>query len=115
MKTIKVPASVIASSSVYLTKSDPMYPFLLEHYDKVDGSVIKVKEFHSKFVQQNGYNWTKQQKEKFGSIRKFEDAVKQNVFMRKFIKNRDDRYDSIKLNSLSICGWKEKEEEETEE
>jgi phage/plasmid-associated DNA primase len=115
MKTIKVPASVIASSSVYLTKSDPMYPFLLEHYDKVDGSVIKVKEFHSKFVQQNGYNWTKQQKEKFGSIRKFEDAVKQNVFMRKFIKNRDDRYDSIKLNSLSICGWKEKEEEQTEE
>jgi hypothetical protein len=35
--------------------------------------------------------------------------------MRKFIKNRDDRYDSIKLNSLSICGWKEKEEEQTEE
>ncbi len=111
MKTIKVPASVVASSSVYLTKSDPIYPFLLEHYEKADGSVIKVKELHSKFVQQNGYNWTKQQKEKFGSIRKFEDAVKQNVFMRKLIKDRKEYYGAIQLSALSICGWKEKEEE----
>ena len=112
MKTIKVPSSVVVSSSRYLTKSDPIYPFLLEHYEKSDGSIIKVKEFHSKLVQQNGYSWTKQQKERFVSIRKFEDEVKKNVFMRKLIKDRDDRYGTIKLNSLSICGWKEKEEEE---
>ena len=115
MKSIKVPSSVVASSSRYLTKSDPIYPFLLEHYEKVDGSVIKVKDFHSKLVHQNGYSWTKQQKEKFGSIRKFEDEVKKNVFMRKLIKDRNDYYDKVLLRTLSICGWKEKEEEQIEE
>lgn len=115
MSSVTVPPSVIASSSIYLTKSDPIYPFLLENYEKVEGSVIKVKSFHSRFVQEYAYSWTKQQKDKMGTIRRFEDVLKQNVFMRKFIKDRNEYYNGQQLRLLSVCGWKEKEREQIED
>ncbi len=112
--SVKVPASVIASSSIYLTKSDSIYPWFLEHYEKCDGSVVKVKDFHSMFVHRNSSTWSKQQKEKFGALRKFEDAVRKNVFLRKLVKDRKDYYSLIQLSSLSLCGYKEKGEDDVE-
>lgn len=110
-KSVPVPASVIASSAVYLTKSDPIYPFLLENYVKSEGGILKVKDFHSKFVNQNGYLWTKQQRERFASIRKFETVVRENVFMRKFVKDRKEYFGDNQLSCLSLCGWTEKKEQ----
>jgi phage/plasmid-associated DNA primase len=114
-KDVPTPSSVVIDSSRYLTKSDPLYPLLLECYDKVEGSVVKIKDFHNKLVCVNGSSWTKQQKEKYGSIRKFEEAIRNNVFLKKYVKDRKEYYGDKQLSSLSICGWKEKEEELEEE
>ena len=108
---VDVPDIVVKSSKVYLAKSDLFYDWFIDNYELDKECVCKVKDIYYAFKNDMGYNMSKNDKEKYGTEKKFISALGSNIFVRKYMKQKDDYYNTIQLKCNSLVGWKEKEQE----
>lgn len=111
-KTISVPDVVIQSSKGYLAKSDLFYDWFIDNYERNDEAVVKIKSVYSAFKNKNAYSMSKNDKEKYGTEKNFVNNLASNIFVRKYLKQKDDYYNKKQLKSFSLVGWCEKPEEE---
>jgi len=106
-----VPESVVQASRIYLTNSDTFFTWFQSNYEKKEGGIVKIKELWTHY-KTTSHEWSKTQKDKYGALGKFERAICESVFLRKFRKDRYDYYNSIQLKVSSLCGWGAKADEE---
>ena len=114
-KDVAVPDIVVKSSKVYLAKSDLFYDWFVDNYEMDKESVCRVKDIYYAFKSDMGYNMSKQDKEKYGTEKKFISALGSNIFVRKYMKQKDDYYNTIQLKCYSVVGWKKREVEDTDD
>jgi phage/plasmid-associated DNA primase len=113
-KEVSVPDSVKQSSKVYLAKSDIFYDWFCDNYDLDNESVCKIKDIYYDFKSDN-YEVVKNDKQSYGTEKNFKSVLMTNIFVRKYIKDKDSYYKTVKLKSLSLVGWKKKDEFDEDE
>ena len=103
---VAVPDIVVKSSKVYLAKSDLFYDWFVDNYEVDKESVCKMKDIYNAFKSDN-FNMSKNDKERFNTEKKFISNLATNIFVKKYVKQKDDYYNTIKLKCYSLVGWKE--------
>jgi phage/plasmid-associated DNA primase len=113
-KKVAVPNSVKQSSKKYLAKSDIFYDWFCDNYEVDNENVIKVKDIYYEFKNDN-YDVLKTDKKTYGTEKNFISALRGNIFIKKYFKERDAYYNREQLKSNSLVGWKKKEEKEEDD
>jgi P4 family phage/plasmid primase-like protien len=113
-KEVAVPNIVKQSSKVYLARSDIFYDWFNDNYEVDNESVIRVKDVYYEFKNDN-YDAVKTNKTDYGTEKSFTSVLRSNIFVRKYIKERNEYYNGTQLKSTSLVGWTKKEEEEEED
>ena len=112
-KVRAMPEKCSKKTNEYMVASDNIFPWFKEHYEKTGGvEILGVDEVYDRFKSSDLFNnMTKKDKRRFNKSGFIED-VEKNVFLRNFVKRRDQSVGKIQLKKTSIIGWVEKPEEE---
>ena len=90
--------------------SDDLYTWFKHHYKqtKEPNTYVTIKQIYETFTISDFYaNLTKPDKRKY-SLSYFKAKVITNVFLKNFVKKRDEFYLNKQLKKDIVIGWKEK-------
>jgi phage/plasmid-associated DNA primase len=90
----------------YLAVSDNIFEWFNDVFEKVDDSIMTFKEVFEIFKEGEFYgNLSKMDKRTYNQ-KYFYDKLEKNIFLRKFIKRRNDYFNNKQISSDSIVGWR---------
>jgi phage/plasmid-associated DNA primase len=90
----------------YLAVSDNIFDWFNDVFEKADDSIMTFKEVFEIFKDGEFYgNLSKMDKRKYNQ-KYFYDKLEKNMFLKKFIKRRNDYFNNKQISSDSIVGWR---------
>jgi hypothetical protein len=90
----------------YLAVSDNIFDWFNDVFEKADDSIMTFKDVFEIFKDGDFYgNLSKIDKRKYNQ-KYFYDKLEKNIFLRKFIKRRNDTIKGKQLSADSIVGWR---------
>jgi phage/plasmid-associated DNA primase len=90
----------------YLAVSDNIFDWFNDVFEKADDSIMTFKEVFEIFKDGEFYgNLSKVDKRKYNQ-KYFYDKLEKNMFLKKFIKRRNDYFNNKQISSDSIVGWR---------
>ena len=105
---VDVPEQCKEESRKYMKKSDNIYGWFSEQFEENQDSVIMLKDAYSLFKQSELYiNMSKQEK-RSNTLTNFTEEIQKNIFLKKYFRERDTRYNKIKYKSSYIVGYQER-------
>jgi len=113
------PEECKSKTTNYLSSSDDMYSWVNEYYEKVPIELlgteqdlpISISTLYDEFKCSETYINMNKNDKRIYTKKYFTEQIETNTFLRKSYKQRDNRYNGIKLKSPSLIGWRQKTEE----
>jgi phage/plasmid-associated DNA primase len=101
------PEKVKTKTQKLLKSSDEIYTWFNENYEQCEGEIIKLNDIHE--LLQSSKLWTEMNKAERKNLAKksvFEDKFETNLFLSKYVKPRKSYYNKVRLDAVSVCGWR---------
>ena len=92
----------------YLAVSDNIFDWFNDSFEKADDEILPFKDVFEIFKQGTFYENLSKADKRMYNQKYFYDKLEKNIFLKKFIKRRDEYVNKKKLSTDSIVGWKEK-------
>ena len=98
----------------YLASSDDIYSWFCQYYEKVestdgayiDDEALELKAVHQKFTNTEYYDTMSKKEKQENNLKKFTDKIRENLFLKKFLKPKDTIYKGKKHRTEYIIGFK---------
>ena len=108
---INIPLECNEVTSSYMEDSDNLFRWFEDNYEKTrdtENNILNFKDILNNYKSSDDYiNLTKENKRKI-NLKNFSQKLEQNVFLKKYIKRRDEYHNGDKLNTNCIVSWGEK-------
>jgi hypothetical protein len=101
------PAQCKAITVDYLTKSDNIYEWVQERYERgFDSDFVYVKDMFEIFRASEYFENLNKSDKRDMTLKSFIEKVRYNIFLKKHFKERDDYIGHVKINKPAISGFK---------
>jgi len=116
----KLPNECAIRTKNYLAMNDDIYPWFELNYQQLNieelGTPIDIPisltEIYTKFSSSEAFTNLSKVNKRLFNRKNFLTKLNENLFLRKYVKIKDTKYNNKYIKSDSIVGWKEIEEEE---
>jgi phage/plasmid-associated DNA primase len=101
------PEKVKTKTQKLLKSSDEIYTWFNENYEQCEGEIVKLNDVHE--LLQSSKLWAEMNKAERKNLAKksvFESKFETNLFLSKYVKQRKTYYNKIRVDAISVCGWR---------
>jgi phage/plasmid-associated DNA primase len=108
------PLPVKEATKKYLACSDTFYDWFIETYEECEGEYVYYDSIYEKWNEDIRIttDMSRRKGNKITSKRKILEEIENNIFLRKYLKDRKVYYNNIQLTKPAITGWKLRPEDE---
>jgi len=102
------PDAVVKASRVYLAGSDNVFEWFEDNYEKDEDGMVFVKDLYFHYKGEALYDLPKAEQRKMGTLKKFEENLTSNIFIRKIYRERDTYFNGVQHKKPYVVGYRKK-------